>query len=106
MVRDQSAPRLMAVNIDEDELGTFKGRTHLERDPHRFLEGVLIAAQVVGVEACCIAAKRPSLIPCPTSQVPKLSSFLPLLRVLRKSGPSLCGWPPSALCTPLACLLH
>jgi formate dehydrogenase len=44
----------MAVNIDEGEPGTFKDRTYLERDPHRFLEGVLIAARVVGTEACYI----------------------------------------------------
>jgi NADH:ubiquinone oxidoreductase, NADH-binding (51 kD) subunit len=42
----------MAVNIDEGEPGTFKDRTYLERDPHRFLEGVLIAAQVVGISTC------------------------------------------------------
>jgi formate dehydrogenase len=51
IVRDQPSPRLMAVNIDEGEPGTFKDRTYLERDPHRFLEGVLVAAQVVGIEA-------------------------------------------------------
>ena len=51
IVRSQSAPRLMAVNIDEGEPGTFKDRTLLESDPHRFLEGLLIAAQVVGCEA-------------------------------------------------------
>ena len=44
----------MAVNIDEGEPGTFKDRTYLERDPHRFLEGLLIAAQVVGIDACYI----------------------------------------------------
>ncbi|MCE1194612.1 MAG: NAD(P)H-dependent oxidoreductase subunit E [Acidovorax sp.] len=54
IVRDQLAPRLMAVNIDEGEPGTFKDRTYLERGPHRFLEGVLIAAQVVGTEAVYI----------------------------------------------------
>jgi formate dehydrogenase len=54
MVRAQAAPRLMAVNLDEGEPGTFKDRTYLERDPHRFLEGLLIAAQVVGTEACYI----------------------------------------------------
>jgi formate dehydrogenase beta subunit len=54
IVRDQPAPKLMAVNIDEGEPGTFKDRTYLERDPHRFLEGLLIAAQVVGVDACYI----------------------------------------------------
>jgi NADH:ubiquinone oxidoreductase subunit F (NADH-binding)/NADH:ubiquinone oxidoreductase subunit E len=51
IVREQPAPRLMAVNIDEGEPGTFKDRFYLERDPHRFLEGVLIAAQVAGTEA-------------------------------------------------------
>jgi formate dehydrogenase beta subunit len=54
IVRDQPAPRLMAINIDEGEPGTFKDRTYLERDPHRFLEGMLIAAQVVGCEAVYI----------------------------------------------------
>jgi len=48
VVRSQPAPRLMAVNIDEGEPGTFKDRFHLERDPHRFLEGMLIAAWAVG----------------------------------------------------------
>ncbi len=54
IVREQPAPRLMAVNIDEGEPGTFKDRVYLERDPHRFLEGLLIAAQVVGIAAVYI----------------------------------------------------
>ena len=54
IVRGFPAPRLMAVNIDEGEPGTFKDRHYLERDPHRFLEGVLIAACVVGCEAVYI----------------------------------------------------
>ena len=44
------APRLMAVNIDEGEPGTFKDRVLLETDPHRFLEGMLIAAWAVGID--------------------------------------------------------
>ena len=48
IVSEQAAPRMMAVNIDEGEPGTFKDRYYLERDPHRFLEGMLIAAEVVG----------------------------------------------------------
>jgi formate dehydrogenase len=44
-----SAPRLMAINIDEGEPGTFKDRYYLERDPHRFLEGAVIAAWAVGI---------------------------------------------------------
>jgi NADH:ubiquinone oxidoreductase subunit F (NADH-binding)/NADH:ubiquinone oxidoreductase subunit E len=54
IVKDQAAPKLMAVNIDEGEPGTFKDRTYLERDPHRFLEGLLVAANVVGIDACYI----------------------------------------------------
>jgi NADH:ubiquinone oxidoreductase subunit F (NADH-binding)/NADH:ubiquinone oxidoreductase subunit E len=49
IVRGERAPRLMAVNIDEGEPGTFKDRWYLERDPHRFLEGMLIAAWAVGI---------------------------------------------------------
>ena len=44
ILRGERMPRLMAVNIDEGEPGTFKDRYYLERDPHRFLEGMLIAA--------------------------------------------------------------
>jgi len=50
IVRAEPAPRLMAVNIDEGEPGTFKDRHYLERDPHRFLEGMLIAAWAVGID--------------------------------------------------------
>jgi formate dehydrogenase len=49
IVADEPAPRLMAVNIDEGEPGTFKDRWYLERDPHRFLEGMLVAAWCAGV---------------------------------------------------------
>lgn len=49
IVRAEAGPRLMAVNIDEGEPGTFKDRLYLERDPHRFLEGMLIAAWAVGI---------------------------------------------------------
>ena len=49
IVRAEAGPRLMAVNIDEGEPGTFKDRVYLERDPHRFLEGMLIAAWAVGI---------------------------------------------------------
>ena len=49
IVGAEAGPRLMAVNIDEGEPGTFKDRFYLERDPHRFLEGMLIAAWAVGI---------------------------------------------------------
>jgi formate dehydrogenase len=47
IVRSEKAPRLVAVNADEGEPGTFKDRHYLERDPHRFIEGMLIAAWVI-----------------------------------------------------------
>jgi NADH:ubiquinone oxidoreductase subunit F (NADH-binding)/NADH:ubiquinone oxidoreductase subunit E len=50
IVAAEPAPRLMAVNIDEGEPGTFKDRHYLERDPHRFLEGAVIAAWAVGID--------------------------------------------------------
>jgi NADH:ubiquinone oxidoreductase subunit F (NADH-binding)/NADH:ubiquinone oxidoreductase subunit E len=54
LVSAEPAPRLMAINIDEGEPGTFKDRYYLERDPHRFLEGALIAAWAVGIDAIYI----------------------------------------------------
>ncbi len=48
IVRGMAAPRYLAVNIDEGEPGTFKDRHYLERDPHRLIEGALIAAWAVG----------------------------------------------------------
>ena len=49
IVKAEKGPRLLAVNIDEGEPGTFKDRVYLERDPHRFIEGMLIAAWAVGI---------------------------------------------------------
>jgi formate dehydrogenase len=47
LVRKEKAPRLMAVNGDEGEPGTFKDRHYLTIDPHRFIEGMLIGAWVI-----------------------------------------------------------
>src|SRR3974377_966296 len=54
LVAAEPAPRLVAINIDEGEPGTFKDRYYLERDPHRFLEGMLIAAWAVGIDSIYI----------------------------------------------------
>ena len=54
IVRGYPGPRLMAVNADEGEVGTFKDRHYLERSPHRFLEGVLVAAWAVEAQAVYI----------------------------------------------------
>jgi len=53
-VRANAGPRYLAVNGDEGEPGTFKDRHHLERTPHMFLEGMLIAAWAVEAETCFI----------------------------------------------------
>ena len=97
IVRDQPAPRLMAVNIDEGEPGTFKDRTYLERDPHRFLEGLLIAAQVVGVDACYIYL-RDEYHGCRNmleAEIAKLQAdrpcHLPLIELRRGAGAYICG---------------
>lgn len=54
IVRGYEGPRLMAVNCDEGEPGTFKDRYYLERDPHRFIEGMLIGAWAVEARTCYI----------------------------------------------------
>jgi formate dehydrogenase len=54
VVRAERPPKLVAVNIDEGEPGTFKDRVYLERDPHRFLEGMLIGAWAVQAGACYV----------------------------------------------------
>ncbi len=53
-VRAEAGPRYLAVNGDEGEPGTFKDRWYLEREPHVFLEGMLIAAWAVAAETCFI----------------------------------------------------
>ena len=50
IVREQPGRKVVAVNIDEGEPGTFKDRHYLERKPHQFVEGTLIAAWAVGAE--------------------------------------------------------
>ena len=54
IVAGQPGPRLMAVNGDEGEPGTFKDRLYLSQDPHRMIEGILIAAKVVNIQTCFI----------------------------------------------------
>ncbi len=97
IVRDQPAPRLMAVNIDEGEPGTFKDRTYLERDPHRFLEGLLIAAKVVGIDACYIYL-RDEYHGCRAILEAELKALqanppcdLPLIELRRGAGAYICG---------------
>ncbi|MHB1123951.1 MAG: NADH-ubiquinone oxidoreductase-F iron-sulfur binding region domain-containing protein [Ramlibacter sp.] len=97
IVREQEAPRFMAVNIDEGEPGTFKDRFYLERDPHRFLEGVLIAAQVVGTEAVYIYL-RDEYHACRVMLEAELAALqadppcpLPYIELRRGAGAYICG---------------
>jgi formate dehydrogenase beta subunit len=89
--------KLMAVNIDEGEPGTFKDRTYLERDPHRFLEGMLIAAQVVGIDAIYIYL-RDEYHDCRNLLEQELAALqanppfkLPLIELRRGAGAYICG---------------
>ena len=97
IVREQAAPRIMAVNIDEGEPGTFKDRTYLERDPHRFLEGMLIAAHVVGIDAVYIYL-RDEYHACRKvleTELAKLQAnppiALPHIELRRGAGAYICG---------------
>jgi len=97
IVREQVAPRLMAVNIDEGEPGTFKDRTYLERDPHRFLEGMLVAAHVVGIDAIYIYL-RDEYHGCRhilETELAKLQAnapvALPKIELRRGAGAYICG---------------
>ncbi|MES2994246.1 MAG: NADH-ubiquinone oxidoreductase-F iron-sulfur binding region domain-containing protein [Pseudomonadota bacterium] len=97
IVRDMPAPRLMAVNIDEGEPGTFKDRTYLERDPHRFLEGVLIAAHVVGIDAVYIYLRDEyhgcrELLTAELAKLQAVAPFaLPHIELRRGAGAYICG---------------
>jgi formate dehydrogenase beta subunit len=97
IVQGQTAPRLMAVNIDEGEPGTFKDRTYLERDPHRFLEGVLIAAAVVGIAKVYIYLRdeyhqaRHVLQQALDELCSKATFSLPELVLRRGAGAYICG---------------
>ncbi len=54
IVSQQNGPRLMAINADEGEPGTFKDRFYLSTNPHQMIEGILIAALLVGITDCYI----------------------------------------------------
>src|SRR3974390_599500 len=97
LVRAEPAPRLFAVNADEGEPGTFKDRHYLERDPHRFLEGVLIAAWVVEARDTYIYIRDeyPELRLMLLEEIEKLAeaglSPHPKLHFRRRAGAYICG---------------
>ncbi len=98
IVRDQPSPKVMAVNIDEGEPGTFKDKYYLDRDPHRFLEGMLIAAWATDIHDIYVylrdeyAAIRESL----EREIAKLEANppvknMPVIHMRRGAGAYICG---------------
>jgi len=97
LVRAEPAPRLLAVNGDEGEPGTFKDRYFLEREPHKFLEGMLIAAWAVEAEQVFIYLRDeyPAVLKLLESELSKLEtaglSKHTQVHVRRGAGAYICG---------------
>ena len=96
-MRAEPAPRLLAVNIDEGEPGTFKDRYYLERDPHRFLEGMLIAAWAVDIGEVYLYL-RDEYAGCREILTRELAALradppcaLPAIHLRRGAGAYICG---------------
>jgi len=97
IVKDMPEPKLMAVNIDEGEPGTFKDRYYLERDPHRFFEGMLIAAEVVGIKEIYIYLRDEyadirQILSTELQTLKERADFdLPYIELRRGAGAYICG---------------
>jgi formate dehydrogenase len=98
IVRAEAGPRLMAINLDEGEPGTFKDRVLLETDPHRFLEGMLIAAWATGIAQIYIYL-RDEYHGCREMLTRELDTLrrampvamLPQIHLRRGAGAYICG---------------
>ena len=97
LVRNQPGPRTLAVNIDEGEPGTFKDRFFLEKDPHRFIEGALIAAHAVDIDGIYIYL-RDEYAGCYEILAHELEQLkknppcqLPHIELRRGAGAYICG---------------
>ena len=96
ILREQKAPRLLAINIDEGEPGTFKDRFYLESDPHRFFEGMLIASRVVGIDKIYIYLRDeyPAVKNIMEAEIDKIKSHfkdIPEIEMRRGAGAYICG---------------
>ena len=96
ILRDQPAPRLLAINIDEGEPGTFKDRHYLESDPHRFFEGMLIASKVVGIDKIYIYLRDeyPAVKIIMEQEIEKIKKHfddIPDIEMRRGAGAYICG---------------
>ena len=97
LVRNEPGPRLMAINADEGEPGTFKDRYYLERDPHRMLEGMLIAAWVVEAAEVYIYLRDeyPQIREILLREIPRLDAAgltrATAIHLRRGAGAYICG---------------
>ena len=96
ILREQDAPRLLAINIDEGEPGTFKDRYYLESDPHRFFEGMLIASRVVGIDKIYIYLRDeyPAVKKIMEDELEKIKmqfTDIPEIEMRRGAGAYICG---------------
>jgi len=96
IVRGMPAPRHLAVNIDEGEPGTFKDRWYLERDPHRFVEGMLVAAWAAGIDGIWIYLRDEyhgcrGLLQAELARLRERFADLPPIELRRGAGAYICG---------------
>ncbi len=98
-VRAEPGPRLMAVNADEGEPGTFKDRHYLNTDPHRFLEGMLIGAHVVEADEVYIYLRDeyPVARAILQREIARLPPGGPSIHLRRGAGAYICGEESSML---------
>lgn len=98
-VLGEPGPRLMAINGDEGEPGTFKDRYYLETDPHRFIEGMLIGAHVVQASDVYIYIRDeyPASREILEREIAKLPAGGPTLHMRRGAGAYICGEESSLL---------
>jgi formate dehydrogenase len=97
IVRAEPQPKVVALNVDEGEPGTFKDRVYLERDPHRFVEGMLTAAWAVQAGACYVYL-RDEYHGCRAILEKELARLkadppcaLPAIELRRGAGAYICG---------------
>ena len=92
-VRGEPGPRLMAVNGDEGEPGTFKDQYYLNADPHRFLEGMLIGAHIVEAAEIYVYIRDeyPIAREILAQEIAKLPSGGPQIHLRRGAGAYICG---------------
>ena len=97
ILSDKKSPKMVAINIDEGEPGTFKDRYYLENDPHRFIEGTLIAHWAIEADEIYIYL-RDEYAGCRMLLEKELDKIktappcdLPKIHLRRGAGAYICG---------------